>query len=80
MPQALSVSVLAGVSAWQMKQLADNSAYFAENLVPSYEKEHKIALGLSDIRRLQLQHVAASNITDLNKFESEIAQSVKGVG
>jgi methyl-accepting chemotaxis protein len=36
--------LMAGTVAWQMGRLADNSGYYAANLVPSYETEHEVAM------------------------------------
>ena len=45
------LTLMAGVAAWQMARLADNAAYYAVNLVPSFEAEYEIATALGEDRK-----------------------------
>ncbi|BAL95101.1 methyl-accepting chemotaxis protein [Rubrivivax gelatinosus] len=68
---------MAGVAAVQVARLADNSSYYAENLVPSYEAEHTVALALGEIRRMENRHVLLNSAADMDAVESRMAQQRK---
>ena len=70
---------VAGLSAWQMGRLADNSNYYVAHLVPSYEAEHEIALGLSNVRRYELRHVLIDTLAEMDGVEASIAGFRKGI-
>jgi methyl-accepting chemotaxis protein len=65
--------LMAAVAAWQMGRLADNSNNYAVNLVPSFETEHRVALALADVRRLEFRHLAANTLPDMDQAEAQIA-------
>jgi methyl-accepting chemotaxis protein len=65
--------IMAAIAGWQMGRLADNSSYYAVNLVPSYEAEHRISLALADARRVEFMHLAANAPADMDKAEARIA-------
>ena len=51
------ITLMAGIAAWQMGRLANNTSYYQVNLVPSYQAVHEISLALSDIRRFENRHI-----------------------
>jgi methyl-accepting chemotaxis protein len=71
--------IMAAVALVQMARLAGNSSYYAANLVPSYEAEHRISLGLANVRRTEFTHLAANVPADLDKAEAQIADYRKVV-
>jgi methyl-accepting chemotaxis protein len=64
---------MAVVAVWQMARLADNSTYYAANLVPSYRAKHRISLALADVRRMEFRHLAAGKFAQMDEAESQIA-------
>ncbi len=71
------LAVLAGASALQMSRLADDSDYFAINLVPSYEVQNTIALGLNSLRRYEFRHVMVSDAEGKRQTEANIDKTRK---
>ena len=65
--------LMAGVGAWQMGRLADNSNYYADNLVPSYEVEHEVGLAISDFRRFENRHILSNTDAEMDEVEAEMA-------
>jgi methyl-accepting chemotaxis protein len=68
------LAVLAGASAVQMGYLADNSDYYADNLVPSYEAQNSIALSLSALRRFEYRHVMVNDAEGKRQAEASISE------
>jgi methyl-accepting chemotaxis protein len=64
--------LMAGIAAWQIGRLAANSAYYAENLVPSYEAQHRIALALADVRRYETRHVLVTAAADKEAVQAKM--------
>ena len=71
---------VSGMASFQMSRLADNARYYVVNLVPSYEAEHEISLGLGDIRRFEYRHVLSNTKEDMDKMESKISESRRKIG
>ena len=71
--------LMAGIAALQMGRLANNTFYYAVNLVPSYEAVHEIALALSDMRRFENQHVLLNTDAGMDEVETKIALQRKGI-
>ncbi|MCA6215540.1 MCP four helix bundle domain-containing protein [Ideonella sp. B7] len=69
------LALVAGVSVLQMSRLAANSQFYADNLVPSYQGQHEIALLLGDLRRISFAHVLADNDQDMTDYETRITQA-----
>ena len=69
--------LMAGTAIVQMAHLADNTAYFSVNLVPSYEVEHQIARELGDIRRFENRHILSNTNADMDAAEAKIAAARK---
>jgi methyl-accepting chemotaxis protein len=68
------LSLMAVVAIWQMGRLADNASYYAVNLVPTYETEHRVSLALADMRRMAYRHVAANATSDMDQAEARMAE------
>ncbi|MBG6081696.1 methyl-accepting chemotaxis protein [Rubrivivax gelatinosus] len=73
------LGAMAALAAFQMSRLADNSTYYAVNLVPSYEAQHTIALALGDARRFEARHILAEETGEMDKMEGLIAERQKTV-
>ena len=71
--------LMAGLAAWQMGRLAESSNKYAVNLIPSYETEHRLALALADIHRMEYRHLAADVPAEMDKIESRMAEYRKAV-
>ena len=69
--------VMAGLSAWQMRRLADISTIYAVNLVPSFDVETKVALGLGNLRRFEFRHIMAKTDVERDEIEARMAVSAK---
>lgn len=67
---AQSIAVL-----WQMRGLAANTEYFANNLVPSYEAEHKAYVALGESRRAEFRQVLAKTAAELDAQEVRRARA-----
>ena len=65
--------VMAGLSAWQMRRLADISTIYAVNLVPSFDVETKVALGLGNLRRFEFRHILAKTDVERDDIEARMA-------
>jgi len=65
--------VMAAVAAWQMGRLADNTASYADNLVPSFATQHQITLALGQERRKEFRHLLSKDIADMDKIEGDLA-------
>ena len=74
------LAAMAGIAAWQMERLSANTTYFVENLVPSYETEHRMALALAEVRRQQFQHVASNTVAEMTQIEADMAANRKVIG
>jgi len=68
---------MAALAAFQMSRLADNSTYYAVNLVPSYESQHAIALALGDSRRFEARHILADESAEMDRLEGLIGDRHK---
>jgi methyl-accepting chemotaxis protein len=73
------LGAMAAMAAFQMSRLADNSTYYAVNLVPSYEAQHAISLALGDSRRFEARHILAEETGEMDKMEGLIAERQKTV-
>lgn len=73
------MSMMAGASYWQMKELADSANFYSVNLVPAYDAEHLMAQSLADIRQREFQHVAAANVDDQNKIQAAMGRARKTI-
>ncbi len=71
------LTVTAGVAAWQMGRLADNSTYYAVNLVPTYQAQHELALSLASIRRFENRHILMTTDAGMDEAEAKIASARK---
>ena len=72
--------VMASVAAWQMGQLAANTADYADNLVPSFAAQHQITLLLGQERRKEFLHILAKDGATMDRLESESEALRKAVG
>ena len=72
--------VMAGLSAWQMRRLADASTFYAVNLVPSFDVEAKVAVGLGNIRRYEFRHILSNTDAEMDELERKIADERKTIG
>jgi methyl-accepting chemotaxis protein len=70
---------LSGVAALQMSHLAEGAHQFTEDLIPSYEAEHEIAVDLGNIRRFEYRHILSSSTTEMDTLEGRIAESRRQV-
>ncbi len=66
---------LSAISLFQMHRLAENIGYYADNLVPSYEKQHEISLAIGAIRRAEFRHVLSNTTEEMAAQESRIAEA-----
>ena len=66
--------LMAGMAAYQMGTLSANTDYYADNLVPSYEAEHGIAIAMEEMRQLQYAHILANTAPEMEQLEKRIAQ------
>ncbi|WP_164963566.1 methyl-accepting chemotaxis protein [Rubrivivax sp. JA1026] len=73
------LGAMAALAAFQMSRLADNSTYYAVNLVPSYEAEHAMVIALADARRYEAQHILSEQASDMDRLEALIAERHKTV-
>jgi methyl-accepting chemotaxis protein len=73
------LALLAGYNSWQMHRLYSTTDDFAVNLIPSYEAEKRIALGMAELRILGYQHVLASSDTEKDALEVRIGEARKSV-
>ncbi|MBK1688309.1 methyl-accepting chemotaxis protein [Rubrivivax gelatinosus] len=71
------LGVMAAVAAFQMSKLADNSTYYAENLVPSYEAQRELSVALGDSRRFEAQHILSDRTSDMDRLEKLITERQK---
>ena len=71
--------LLAGLAAWQMARLAANTETFVVNLVPSYQTEHDMILGVANVRRLEFRHLLEPNEQAKDATEAKITEAVKVV-
>ena len=72
--------VMAGLSAWQMRRLAGVSTTYAVNLVPSFDVETKVALGLGNLRHLEFRHVLATTDAERDEIETKMVGIRKIIG
>ena len=72
--------VMAGVSAWQMRRLADASTFYALNLVPAFDVETKVAVGLGNLRRFAFRHILAKTDAERDEIEGKMAVIRKTIG
>jgi len=73
------LALLAAYSSWQMHRLYGNTEYFVHSLVPSFEAEEHVALGMADLRILKYQHIMASSESERDELDTRIATSRKSV-
>ncbi|WP_157119303.1 methyl-accepting chemotaxis protein, partial [Azohydromonas lata] len=66
------LAVIVGTSAWQMSKLADNSNYYAVNLVPSFQAEDKIGINLGNLRRFEYRHILSNSASQMDELEAKI--------
>jgi methyl-accepting chemotaxis protein len=75
------LTLMAGLSAWQMGRLADHSSYYAANIVPSSQVQHEVAIALGEIRRYENRHILVKTDATMDEVEARIAalrQSIAG--
>ena len=65
---------MAGVSAWQMARLDQTTIYYVDNIVPSSQVQHEIALALSEMRRYENRHILLPSEASKDRAESKIAE------
>ncbi|WP_232540325.1 methyl-accepting chemotaxis protein [Azohydromonas aeria] len=70
----LLLCAVVAVALSQLGALAGNAMYYADNLVPSYEIQHRAAMALGTIRRLESQHILSSSPADMDDIEKRIAE------
>ena len=73
------LALMSGIATLQMARLADNTAYFSVNLVPSYEAEHHISQALGDIRRFENRHILSNTDAEKDAAEARIAEARKTI-
>ena len=71
---------MAGLAAWQMSQLAANTAEYATDLVPSFAAQHQIALLLGQERRKEYRHILAKDAAEMDRIEADLAGYRKAIG
>jgi CHASE3 domain sensor protein len=67
--------VTAGTSAYQARQMATNARHYADNLVPSYEAEHAVAMSLANARGYASQHVLFRDNEQMDRVEKRLKQA-----
>ena len=72
--------VMAGLSAWQMRRLADASTFYALHLVPAFDVETKVAVGLGNLRRFAFRHILANTDAEKDEIERKMAVIRKTIG
>ncbi len=71
------LALVAGIAAVQMSRLADNALYYAINLVPSYETQHRTALALGNVRRYEYRHVVSNTEAEMDMDEAKVTEQSK---
>jgi len=64
--------LMAGNATWQMAKLADAADFYDVNLVPSFDVETRVGVGLGALRALQLRHVLASTDAEMDELEARM--------
>jgi methyl-accepting chemotaxis protein len=70
----LLLCAMAGVALMQLAELGGISRYYASNLVPSFESEHKISMALGAMRRFESQHIMVDTAAEMDDMERRIAE------
>ena len=73
------LTVTAGVAAWQIGRLADVSATYAVDLVPSAQAQNEIALSPASIRRYENRHILMETDAAMDEVEAKIEVSRKSI-
>ena len=73
------MSLMAGASYWQMKDLADSANFYSVNLVPAYDAEHLMAQSLAEIRQREFQHAAAANADEQKNLQVAMEKTRKTI-
>ncbi|WP_028996751.1 methyl-accepting chemotaxis protein [Azohydromonas australica] len=68
---------MAAVALVEISTLAGISGYYAENLVPSFETEHQIAMALSAMRRFESQHIMVNTPAEMDDMEQRVGEQQK---
>ena len=71
--------LMAASAAWQASNLAGNSRYYAENLVPSFRMAHEVAMDLDSIRRWEYRHIVNDDLKSKDESEAKILEFQKGI-
>jgi len=71
--------VLAATALVQVVRLADNASSYADNLVPSYEAQHRVTMAMADMRRFESQHIMSFEPDEMVQMEKAIAGRQKAV-
>ena len=74
------LSAMAGVSAWQMARLDESTIYYVDNIVPSSQVQHEIALALSEMRRFENRHILLPSEASKDSAERKMAELRKSIG
>jgi methyl-accepting chemotaxis protein len=70
----LILCAMVGLAAWQMARLADNTNYYAINLVPSYQTQKDAIQSLGDLRRQQWRHVVSNEAAEMDAIEGRMTE------
>ena len=74
------LSAMAGVSAWQMARLDESTVFYVDNIVPSSQVQHEIALALSEMRRFENRHILLPSEASKDSAERKMAELRKSIG
>ncbi len=73
------LGLMAALSAWQMKRLADDTDFYVVNLIPSYEVETRVAVAVGELRRFENRHVLANTDAEMDGVEARLAELRKAI-
>mgnify|MGYP003335300979 CR=1 FL=1 len=73
------LAIMAAASAWQANNLASNTDVYADDLVPSFQAQHQIAMDLGNIRRYEYRHVLVDTLAEKDEIEPKIREFQKSV-
>lgn len=65
---------MAAMAAWQVRNLANDTRYFSDNIVPSHETGKKVLFSLGQEQRQQLLHLMATSDEEMNGIERSMAK------
>ncbi|WP_066342082.1 methyl-accepting chemotaxis protein [Azohydromonas lata] len=72
--------VMAAAALFELTALAGVSRYYAADLVPSFEAEHKVAMALGAMRRFESQHIMVDTAAEMDDMEHRIAEQQQLLG